>query len=74
MLDAIERASEEAGGDVPDRQAVLEQIFATEDYKGVLGTWSFDEDGDTTLSKLSILRVEGGEFQLDRTLSVAELQ
>ena len=74
MLDAIERASEEAGGDVPDRQAVLEQIFATEDYKGVLGTWSFDEDGDTTLSELSILRVEGGEFQLDRTLSVAELQ
>jgi len=74
MLDAIERASEEAGGDVPDRQAVLEQIFATEDYKGVLGTWSFDEDGDTTLTELSILKVEGGEFQLDRTLSVAELQ
>jgi branched-chain amino acid transport system substrate-binding protein len=74
MLDAIEQASEEAGGDVPDRQAVREQIFATEDYKGVLGTWSFDEDGDTTLSKLSILMVEGGEFQLDRTLSVAELQ
>ena len=74
MLDAIERASEEAGGDVPDRQAVLEQIFATEDYKGVLGTWSFDEDGDTTLTELSILKVERGEFQLDRTLSVAELQ
>ena len=74
MLDAIERASEEAGGDVPDRQAVLEQIFATEDYKGVLGTWSFDEDGDTTLTELSILKVEGGKFQLDRTLSVAELQ
>jgi branched-chain amino acid transport system substrate-binding protein len=53
---------------------VLEQIFATEDYKGVLGTWSFDEDGDTTLSELSILRVDGGQFQLDRTLSVAELQ
>jgi branched-chain amino acid transport system substrate-binding protein len=74
ILDAIERASEEAGGDVPDRQAVLEQIFATEDYKGVLGTWSFDEDGDTTLTELSILRVEGGEFQLDHTLSVAKLQ
>jgi branched-chain amino acid transport system substrate-binding protein len=74
MLDAIERASEEAGGDVPDRQAVEEQIFATEDYKGVLGTWSFDEDGDTTLTELSILKVEGGKFQLDRTLSVAKLQ
>jgi branched-chain amino acid transport system substrate-binding protein len=74
MLDAIERASEEAGGDVPERQAVVEQIFATEDYEGVLGTWSFDEDGDTTLTELSVQRVEGGEFVLDRVLDVAELQ
>jgi branched-chain amino acid transport system substrate-binding protein len=74
MLDAIERASEEAGGDVPDRQAVIDQIFATEDYQGALGTWSFDEDGDTTLTELSVQRVEGGEFQLDRVLDVAELQ
>ena len=74
MLDAIERASEEAGGDVPDREAVVEEIFATEDYEGVLGTWSFDEDGDTTLTELSILRVEDGEFQLDNVLDVAEMQ
>jgi len=77
MLDAIEKASEEAGGGVPDRQAVVEQIFATENYHGVLAkgaTWSFDEDGDTTLTKLSVQRVQGGEFQLDRVLDVADLQ
>jgi branched-chain amino acid transport system substrate-binding protein len=74
MLDAIEKASEEAGGDVPDREAVVEQIFATEDYKGALGTWSFDEDGDTTLTELSVQRVENGEFKLDRVLDVADLQ
>jgi branched-chain amino acid transport system substrate-binding protein len=77
MLDAIEKASEEAGGGVPDRQAVVEQIFATEDYQGVLArgsTWSFDEDGDTTLTKLSVQRVENGEFKLDRVVDVAELQ
>ena len=74
LLDAIERASEEAGGEVPDRQAVIEQVFATEDYEGVLGTWSFDEDGDTSLTELSIVEVEGGEFQTNRTLDVAELQ
>ena len=74
MLDAIERASEEAGGDVPDREAVVQQIFATEDYQGVLGTWSFDEDGDTTLTELSVQRVENGEFKLDRVLDVADLQ
>jgi branched-chain amino acid transport system substrate-binding protein len=77
MLDAIEKASEEAGGGVPDRQAVVEQIFATEDYHGVLArgsTWSFDEDGDTTLTKLSVQRVEDGEWHLDRVLDVSELQ
>ncbi len=71
MLDAIERAGEEAGG-APDRAQVLEQIFATEDYEGILGTWSFDEDGDTTLTELSVQRVEDGEFALDRTLDVSE--
>jgi branched-chain amino acid transport system substrate-binding protein len=73
MLDAIERASEEAGGGVPDREAVVQQIFATEDYHGALGTWSFDEDGDTTLTELSVQTVEGGKFTLDRVLDVAEL-
>lgn len=71
MLDAIERASEESGGEV-DRAAVLEQIFATQDYEGVLGTWSFDEDGDTTLTELSVQRVENGDFALDRTLDVSQ--
>jgi branched-chain amino acid transport system substrate-binding protein len=74
MLDAIEKASEDAGGEVPDRQAVVEQVLATEDYEGVLGTWSFDEDGDTTLTKLSVQTVEGGGWKLERILDVAELQ
>ncbi len=73
MLDAIEQASEDAGGEVPDRQAVVEQVFATEDYDGTLGTWSFDEDGDTTLTELSIQRVENGEFEYQQTVDVEEL-
>jgi branched-chain amino acid transport system substrate-binding protein len=72
MLDAIERAAEEAGG-VPERQAVIEELFATEDYEGVLGTWSFDEDGDTSLTELSVQTVEGGEFTLDRIVDVSDL-
>ena len=72
MLDAIERAAEDAGG-VPERQAVVEEVFATEDYEGVLGTWSFDEDGDTSLTELSIQTVENGEFKLDRVVDVADL-
>jgi branched-chain amino acid transport system substrate-binding protein len=73
MLDAIERASEEAGGEVPDREAVVEQIFATKDYEGVLGTWSFDEDGDTSLTELSVQRVEDGAFVYQRTIDAGDM-
>jgi branched-chain amino acid transport system substrate-binding protein len=71
MLDAIERAADEAGG-VPERQAVIEEVFATEDYEGVLGTWSFDKEGDTSLTELSVQTVDGGEFTLDRVVDVAD--
>ena len=73
MLDAIERAADEAGG-VPERQAVVEEVFATEDFEGVLGTWSFDEEGDTSLTELSVQTVDGGEFTLDRVIDVADLK
>ena len=70
MLDAIERASKE--GEVT-REAVLKEVFATEDYNGVLGTWSFDQDGDTTLTELSVQRVENGEFEYQRTIDAGEM-
>ena len=70
MLDAIERASKE--GEVT-REAVLQQIFATEDFDGVLGTWSFDEDGDTSLTELSIQRVENGQFEYQRTIDAGDM-
>jgi branched-chain amino acid transport system substrate-binding protein len=70
MLDAIERASKK--GEVT-RETVLKEIFATEDYNGVLGTWSFDKDGDTTLTELSVQRVENGEFEYQRTIDAGEM-
>ena len=70
MLDAIERASKE--GEVT-REAVLQQIWATEDFDGVLGTWSFDEDGDTSLTELSVQQVENGQFVYQRTIDAGEM-
>src|ERR671921_2924348 len=70
MLDAIERASKD--GEVT-REAVVQQIFATEDYNGVLGTWSFDDDGDTSLTELSVQQVENGEFEYQRTIDAGEM-
>jgi serine/threonine protein kinase/class 3 adenylate cyclase/ABC-type branched-subunit amino acid transport system substrate-binding protein len=70
LLDAIGRAYDNDGE--VTREGVVRELFATEDYDGALGTWSFDEDGDTTLSQLSGQRVEDGEFtfDLDRAINV----
>lgn len=63
LLDAIERAYENDGEIT--REGVVRELFETQNYDGVLGTWSFDENGDTTLTQLAGERVENGEFGLD---------
>ena len=70
LLDAIENAYN-ADGEVT-REGVLRELFATQNYDGVLGTWSFDENGDTTLTELSGNRVQNGEFEFTRVLTVEE--
>jgi branched-chain amino acid transport system substrate-binding protein len=46
-----------------DRTAIREAILATKDYKGVLGNWSFDANGDTTLKTLSGNVVKNGKWE-----------
>jgi branched-chain amino acid transport system substrate-binding protein len=68
MLDAIQRAYENDGE--VTRAGVVRELLATKDYNGVLGTWSFDENGDTTLTQLSGQRAENGKFEFSRTIDV----
>ena len=68
MLDAIQRAYENDGE--VTRAGVVRELLATRDYNGVLGTWSFDENGDTTLTQLSGQRAENGKFEFTRTIDV----
>ena len=46
-----------------DRAAILDAVFATKDFDGVLGKWSFDANGDTSLTSMRIEQVTGGEFK-----------
>ncbi len=55
-LDAIQRAGRK------DREAIRAAVFATKDYDGVLGKWSFDPNGDTTLTQMSGREVKAGKF------------
>jgi branched-chain amino acid transport system substrate-binding protein len=63
VLDSIERAAEP-----DDRSAVIDAFFATEDRASVLGTYSIDEVGNTTLDAIAGYRVENGRPVFDAPL------
>jgi branched-chain amino acid transport system substrate-binding protein len=57
VLEGIKRAG------VKDRVKIRDAVLATRDYDGVLGTrWSFDRNGDTSLTTMSGRQVKGGKF------------
>jgi branched-chain amino acid transport system substrate-binding protein len=49
LIAAIGRAIDDAGGTLPTREQVLKQVALTSDFRGAMGTMSFDAAGDTTL-------------------------
>ena len=56
VLDAIRTA----GGHGEDRQAVIDKLFATHDRHSVLGAYSIQPSGETTLSTYAIDRIAHG--------------
>jgi branched-chain amino acid transport system substrate-binding protein len=45
-----------------DRAAIRDAVMNTKNFNGVLGTWSFDQNGDTTLTTLSGNVVKNGKW------------
>jgi len=43
-----------------DRKAILDAIAKTKDYDGLVGKWSFDANGDTTLTDFAIYQISDG--------------
>jgi branched-chain amino acid transport system substrate-binding protein len=64
VLDSIARAGDEA----EDRTAIVDAFFDTVDRRSVLGTYSIDEVGDTTLDRIAGYRVRGGRPIFDAPL------
>lgn len=56
-IDGIKRAG------VKDRDAIRAAVMGTKDFDGVLGKWSFTETGDTTLTTMSGMIIEGDKFK-----------
>jgi branched-chain amino acid transport system substrate-binding protein len=62
VIDAIERICKD-GKDPTDRATVRDYVFATKDFDGVLGKWSFDKNGDTSLTSMTGYVVKDGKYE-----------
>jgi len=58
LLDSIKRA----GSAGRDRERVIRELFDTSDYDSVVGKFSIDDNGDTSLKQLSGYRVRDGRL------------
>jgi len=61
-------AIQNAGDKGNDRQAVIDAFFKIKDRDSVLGKYSIDENGDTTLSDYGADRIKSGKLVFDKVL------
>lgn len=61
-IEAIRRAG------IKDRAAIVQAAFSIRDFASALGTWSIDENGDTTLAAISGNTVKDGKFEFVKLL------
>ena len=61
-LDAIERSG------TGNKEDIIKALFDTKDRESVLGTYSIDENGDTTLTDYGVYTVKDGELTFDSTI------
>jgi len=61
-LDAIKRSK------TGEKADIVKALFATKDRKSVIGTYSIDANGDTTLTDYGVYSIKDGELEFDKTI------
>jgi branched-chain amino acid transport system substrate-binding protein len=64
LYDALHRAIKASGGKKPAREMVVSALSVTSAFPGALGTFGFDQAGDTTLRMVSIFEATGSNPQI----------
>jgi branched-chain amino acid transport system substrate-binding protein len=59
LVQAIAKVVQAHDGATPTREQVLDQLRDTPTFSSILGVFSFDQNGDTTLKIISIWRAKG---------------
>ncbi len=76
-LKAIENAAKAAGDKVPTRKAVAEAVRDLKDFKGITGTFTFNDIGDPEKAQYFVIQVESAdpskwsENKIVKTLEIA---
>ena len=65
VISGIQRAG------VKNRDAIRAGMLATRDLDGVTGRFSFDQNGDTTSTAMSVNQVRNGAFEFVKSLEAA---
>jgi branched-chain amino acid transport system substrate-binding protein len=61
-LDAIQRSG------TGKKEDIVKALFDTKDRQSVLGTYSIDKNGDTTLTDYGVYTISGGSLKFDSTI------
>ena len=72
LLDAVGRAIDKAGGNMPTRQQVIDAVAATSNLKLTTGTYSFDKNGDPVRATMAIHEYKGTDFVFVRQFAVGQ--
>ena len=59
----------ERAEDPTDRAAVLKALFETKNRDSILGNYSINEDGDTTLTDYGVYNIKNGDLEFDEKIS-----
>jgi branched-chain amino acid transport system substrate-binding protein len=69
-IDAIGRAIDAAGGNMPTRKQVIEAVQNTKNLKLTTGTYSFDKNGDPTSATMAFYQLKGGAWAFNKQFAV----
>ena len=70
LLDAVGRAIDAAGGNMPTRKQVIDAVQNTKNLKLSTGTYSFDKNGDPTSATMAFYQLKNGAWSCSKQFAV----
>ena len=72
LLDAIGRAIDANGGNMPTRKQVIDAVQNTKGLKLSTGSYSFDKNGDPTSATMAFYQYKGGDWAFVKQFGVGQ--